>query len=536
MIGKQKWMAFGMATIVGISAIAPVGEQVVFAQATTSLPFNEEVVKAYATVEPLVAQAEQTKTVKDVAIAYEAFIGMSQLFILNDQLVYKEGNDMDKLYERVYVLVYGLSKEDQKKHLPLLADKWVDTVKNNTSTIMSFYLDDFLSINKNKDVQADFNLATKKLRLYRTLPPGTPLPTDWQKTTDEMIDEQEGTVLKPVLDAPPPPPTAVTQLPEKDANVSTPTTSKTVEFVQEGDFWYEVTVSYKNGNPIKTDKRKLSAKEAPHLYQGDSGSGQGTDTGADAKENAGVYFPELTESEKAYILEDQNEESKSTLQYTLEKQGDAPYYFDTGLRVNEKMNASYEQYRDVLYQIAVKSGGYVVEDDGRVLVVIDKKAIIVKDIQKEYSEKEIESLFESFPNIDIRILETRIGTSASLEQQLVSKQARTVTVSGEKVDLSTTPIVREERVLLPIKAIVEKMGAVVTQDGDQFTATKDKLTVVYELKSTKVVVKGKETDIGIAPDVKDGILFVEMSELASAFNYEIVWDGDSSELAFNKKQ
>lgn len=536
MMGKQRWMGFGLATVVGVSAIAPVGEQVVFAEEKTSLPFNEEVVKAYSTVEPLVVLAEESKTAKDVALAYEAFIEMSQLFILDDQLVYEEGNDMDKLYERVYALVYGLSKEEQKKHLPLMADKWVDIVKNNTSTIMRFYLEDFLSVNENKDVQAEFDLSARKLRLYQTLPPGSPLPADWQKPIEEMIDEQEDSVSEPVIDAPPPAPDAVTQSPEKGANTSRPSSSKTVEFVQEGEFWYELTVSYKNGNPVKTDKRKLSEREAPHLYQSEVESENASGKGTDGRGGSGVLFPELTDSEKAYILEDQNEQSKYTLQYTLEKQGDAPYYFDTGLRVDEKMNASYEQYRDVLYQIAVKSGGYVVEDEGRVLVVIDKKAIIVKDIKKDYSEKEIESLFESFPNIDIRVLETRIGTSASLEQQLVSKQARTVTVAGEKVDLSTTPIVRDERVLLPIKEIVEEMGVVLEQKGDQFIVTKDKVTVIYQLKSTNVIVKGKETDIGIAPDVKDGILFVEMSELATAFNYEIVWDGDSSELAFNKTE
>ena len=535
MMGKQKWMGFGMATIVGISAVAPVGEQVVFAQATPSLPFNAEVVKAYGEVEPLVALAEETKSVKDVAVAYEAFIGMSQLFILDDQLVYKEGNDMDKLYERVYALVYGLSKEEQKKHLPLMADKWVEIVKNNKSTIMSFYLQDFLAINKNKDVQAEFDLSAKKLSLYQSLPPGSPLPSDWKKPIAQIIKEQEKTESAPVLDAPAPPPGATTPTPEKGANTSMPSASTTIEFIQEGDFWYEVTVNYQNGNPVKTEKRKLTEKEAPHLYQSEVGNGTGSAGTTGGKDGDGVYFPELTDSEKAYILEDQNEQSKYTLQYTLEKQGDAPYYFDTGLRVDEKMNASYQQYRDVLYQIAVKSGGYVVEDEGRVLVVIDKKAIIVKDIKKDYSEKEIESLFESFPNIDIRILETRIGTSASLEMQLVSKQARTVTIAGEKVDLSTTPIVRDERVLLPIKEIVEKMEATVEQDGDQFIVTKDNVTVIYELKSTKVIVKGKETDIGIAPDVKNDILFVEMSELATAFNYEIVWDGDSSELAFNKK-
>ena len=529
MKGRQKWMGLGLATVVGVSSFAPVGEQVASVHATASLPFNAEVVKAYEKTEPLIKKAEETKKESDVKIAYESFIKMSQLFILDDQNVYKEGNDMDKLYERLNSLMYGLPDNLQKKLLPVMADKWVEELKNNKSSIMKFYLEDLLLENKKTEIQKDFDLSFRKLTFYQTMPPDTELPENWDADIEDLIKEQEDSYPEPVLDNPDNAPDAKTEVPDSDASSSTPVNEQSVEYIQEGKTWYEVTVSYKDGNVTKTEKRKLSADEAPHLYQTETVADNGANT------STSDYFPELTDREKEYLLEDQNEESKHTIQYSLDKQGDAPYFFDTGLRVDKEMNASYEQYKDVLYQIAVKSGGYVVEDTGRVLVVIDKKAIIVKDIKKSYTESEIESLFESFPNIDIRILETRIGTSTSLEQQLVSKQARTVLIEGKKVDLVTTPIVREERVLLPIKEIVAEMGAVLEQKGAQFIVTKEKDSVVYELKSKKIVVKGKEVDIGIAPDVKDGVLYVEMSELASAFNYELVWDGDSSELAFNKK-
>lgn len=530
MKGIQKWMGLGLATMVGFSALAPVGEQVSLVHATTTtLPFNAEVVKGYATTEPLIAKAEQTQKESDVIIAYESFIKMSQLFILDDQNVYKEGNDMDKLYERLNRLMYGLPDNLQNKLLPVMADKWVVELKNNKSSIMSFYLKDLLLENPKAEIKKDFDLSYRKLVFYQSMPPGTELPANFGADIEDLIDEQEASYSKPVLDNPNSQPNAKTEVPDKDGTSSTPRNEKSVEFIQDGKFWYEVTSSYKNGKIVKTDKRKLSVSEAPHLYQEETTTDTGTNTGNP------VLFPELTDRELAYLLEDQNEESKHSIQYSLDKQGEAPYYFDTGLRVDSKMNASYEQYKDVLYQIAVKSGGYVVEDEGRVLVVIDKKAIIVKDIKKSYKEAEIESLFESFPNIDIRILETRIGTSTSLEQQIVSKQARTVSIEGNKVDLETTPIIREERVLLPIKEIASKMGATLEQNGAQFIVQKDGVTVVYELKNKKIVVKGKQIDIGIAPDVKEGVLYVEMSELASAFNYEMVWDGDSSELAFNKK-
>lgn len=520
----------GMASVVGLSVLAPVGEQILVVQASSSLPFNQEVVKGYQITEPLVKKAEKSKSEADVKKAYESFVKLSQLFILSDQSVYKEGNDMDKLYERLRKLMYSLPSTIQTKHLPLMADKWVDEVKGNTSTIMRFYLEDFLNGNKNNTVQKDFDLALRKLNYYQTMPPDSDLPKGWDKEIKDLSKEQDKAQSKPVENNPNTAPPATTNKGDSAGTSSRIQDTASIELVKEGNTWYEITVTYKNGKPSVSSKRKVTPEEAPHLYPSTfSGTEVSNDVG---KENP---FAELTEDEKDYLLEDQNQDSKFTIQYSLDKQGENPYYFDTGLRVDKKMNASYEQYKDVLYQIAVKSGGYVVEDKGRVLVVIDKKAIIVKDIKKEYSEKEIESLFESFPNIDIRILETRIGTSTSLEQQIVSKQAKTVSIEGKKVDLETTPIVRDGRVLLPIKEITSEMGAKLKQKEDQFIVTKGKDTVIYQLKSKKIVVKGKEVDIGIAPDVKDGVLYVEMNELASAFNYELIWDGDRSELSFNKK-
>lgn len=531
MKSKQHWLGLGMASVIGLSVLAPIGEQVLVVQASSSLPFNPEVVKGYNATQPLLMKAEKSKSEADVKKAYESFVKMSQSFILSDQSVYKEGNDMDKLYERLRKLMYALPSGMQTKLLPQMADKWVDEVKGNTSTIMRFYLEDFLKGNKNGSVQDRFDRSLRKLNYYQTMPPDSKLPADWDKSVNQLSKEQDKVQSKPVQEntVTPPAVRSSSSTSNKPTNFAGNTS---VELEKVGDTWYEVTVTYKDGKVSGTNKRKLTPKEAPHLYPLESSDTSTSDGGATGGNDK---FAGLTQEEQDYLLQDQNQDSKFTIQYSLDKNGEKPYYFDTGLRVDKKMNASYEQYKDVLYQIAVKSNGYVVEDKGRVLVVIDKKPIIVKDIKKEYSEREIESLFESFPNIDIRVLETRIGTSTSLEQQIVSKQAKTVTIEGKKIDLDSTPIVREGRVLLPIKEVTSDMGATLKQKEDQFIVTKGKDTVIYQLKSKKIVVKGKEVDIGIAPDVKDGVLYVEMNELAKAFNYNLEWDGDSSELSFNKK-
>lgn len=533
---KQKWMALGLASAVGLSSLVPVGNQSV-AVASSGFPFNEEAKAQYDTIVPLVVQAEKSKTEADVVAAYEAFILITDMLSIEDQVVYKEGNDLDKLYERLKKLMYSMPADFQKKHIPLMANKWVEEVRKSLQSITRYYLVDLMATNKNKAVQDELDLVNRKLDFYNTVrDPEVTLPDDWDKPLDELIKDYEDSLAKEETgagDYAPPPGTGDSLAGDDGSNKqdSQPVVGAGVDYVKEGDTWYEVTYSFKNGKAVQTGKKKLSPTTHPHLY----GRSVGTNNATGSTSIAGSYELKISKEKMDYLTEDQNVESEYTIQYSLDKQAESPYYFDTALRVDKNMNASYEQYKDVLYQIAVKSGGYVVEDNGRVLIVIDKKPIIVKDVKKAYSEKEIESLFEAFPNIDIRILKTRIGTSTSLEQQIVSKQAKSIKVDGKDVETASTPIVRDNRVLLPIKELSDALGAKIEQKEDKFVVTKGKDTVIYQLKSTKVVVKGKEMDIGIAPDVKDGTLYVEMNELAKAFGYILTWDADSSELAFTKQ-
>lgn len=532
MRNKRKWMAVGLATAVGLSAIVPMGQPTVV-QANSGFPFNEKAKLEYEKIVPLVVQAEKTKAEKDVIAAYEAYILLTDKLDSSDLNVYKEGNDLDKLYERLKKVMLGMPKAFQNKHIPIMADKWVEEARKSLRSVLRYHLFDLVQTNKNPDIEEKLRLVERKLHFYDLVrDPDVKLPEGWDSSIDELIKEHEQTVQKPVNDNPAPPPSMDTTPGTNGSGGGTtapPSQGSGTEFVQIGDTWYEVTYSYKNGKVVQTGKKKLTPETHPHLYGQDSESIGGTS----GKSNS--FQLAISKEKLDYITKDQNAESEYTIQYSLDKQSEAPYYFDTALRVDKDMNASYEQYKDVLYQIAVKSGGYVVEDNGRVLIVIDKKPIIVKDVKKAYSEQEIESLFEAFPNIDIRILKTRIGTSTSLEQQIVSKQAKTVKVDGNDVELTSTPIVRDNRVLLPIKELGEALGATVKQKEDKFVVTKDENEVIYQLKSTKVVVKGKTVDIGIAPDVKDSVLYVEMSELSKAFGYELTWDADNSELAFAKK-
>lgn len=555
MMKKQAWVSLGLATAVGLSAIIPVGNAV-HVEAASGFPFNAKAKAQYDKIVPLMKKAEKSKSEKDVTMAYQEFIKITRTLNGADKEVYKPGNDLDKLYERLKKLMLSMPKTYQNKHIPIMADKWADETRYSRNSIARYYLEEWIRNNKNPNISKKLMLVKRKLNLYSLMTnPTDSLPKGWDKDDSSLkkeIDNKNKGGAYETSENMPKPPNATTSPSGSGTNNTGSSGSsggsggtsggsnssssgstqvgQAGELVQVGKTWYEVQYRYTNGKPKEISRVKLTPKSNPELYGFSSSS-----SASSGSYNNQALLDRLGKEQAEYLTQDQNSESEYTIQYSLDKQGEKPYYFDTGLRVDKKNNASYEQYKDVLYQIAVKSGGYTVEDKGRILIVIDKKPIIVNDVKKSYSENEIESLFEAFPNIDIRILKTRIGASTSLEEQIVSKQAKVVKVNGKKIELTSTPIVRESRVLLPLKEVVKALGAKVKQDEDKFIVTKGSDTIVYQLKNTKVVSKGKTIDIGVAPDVKDNTLYVEMSELANIFNYDLTWDGDNSELSFNNR-
>lgn len=134
-----------------------------------------------------------------------------------------------------------------------------------------------------------------------------------------------------------------------------------------------------------------------------------------------------------------NELSNFTLQFSLNKNDAKPYYYDSGIRVSKDKTASYTQLRDVLNQIAIKSGGYLIEDNDKVLFISEGKPLVVREKKSEYSEEEVANLLNSFENLDLKVREKGTG-SISIDEELINnEETQNITVKGEKVELSAKP-------------------------------------------------------------------------------------------------
>lgn len=239
------------------------------------------------------------------------------------------------------------------------------------------------------------------------------------------------------------------------------------------------------------------------------------------------------------IVEDaaiEEERSNNTLHYTVTKGTDDVYFYDTGIRVDKDGNASYQQVKDVLYQLAIRAEGYLAEDEGKFLIVVEGKPVLVREEKETYNKAEIEEMFKSFKTVEMRIMPTRIGTTASLEEQLVSGKEQTVKVNGEDTNLKHHPMIEDGQILLSIEELANLLELKYESDKTKHIVSKDDHSIAYEENVKAVIVDEKVKEL-TTPSVlnKEGALMGDIAELLDLFGVDMIWDEESSTILLETK-
>lgn len=494
--------------------------------------YTPEAIAAHDKTVELITKAIETKKLQDIRKAYEAFIEVTPHMDVRNYNAYMPDDQMDHLYFLMRDVLYEVTpKQHREKEIIRFAKMWKDVLVKHTNSIYVYHFryfvmeNDIKSIDKKlSDLEADLNRYVNGIPTENGI---VPLPTEeeMRKIIEEYFKRFGG-------DTPEPKAPTDKEIEDELAkrfpqNSGKDISGQTIRYEQIGGVWYEIVETVVDGKVVKTTKRPLSKEESYRFI---------------VQQNP-YYDPYNTIQQVSYITErqwehytsDQNPESKYTIHYTVNKDEPTPYYYDTGIRVNENKAATYEQYKDVLLIIVDKIGGYLVEDKGKILVVLEGKPIVVFDSKEYYSKQELETLFDEFEKVDIRIMETRIGKAGSLEEQIVSKQAKTIQVNGKEIALETFPMVKNERALLPLEEIVHALGGKLTSSKESYTANKDGNNVIFRLKDNNVYVNGKAITMKNPPIVKDNFLMVEVNELATAFGYSMIWDGETSTINFESR-
>lgn len=244
---------------------------------------------------------------------------------------------------------------------------------------------------------------------------------------------------------------------------------------------------------------------------------------------------EVIDQRKSDAMDNEEVESNLTLQYTVTKGQEDAYYYDTGIRVDKDGTATYQQMHDTLYQLAIRAEGYLVEDKDKFLIVVEGKPVHVTESKKAYTKEEVEDLFKAFDEVEVRIMETRIGTTASLEEQIVTGQAQQVSLDGKVLDLKTKPAIKDGRIVLPIKEIAEFVGAESTIEGSKLTVKQNGHTIVFEDKVKSVLVDGSIIEMSSPAELNEkSVLLGDVSEMLKALEIEKAWDEETSTLVLTR--
>lgn len=101
------------------------------------------------------------------------------------------------------------------------------------------------------------------------------------------------------------------------------------------------------------------------------------------------------------------------------------------------------------------------------------------------------------------------------------------TADGEAVKLPVAPYIKEDRMLVPVRATAEALGCTVTWDAGsgQATLTSEEGILTLRSGSRRMTVGGTETALDVAPDIVDsGHMMLPVRYMAEALGCMVTWD------------
>lgn len=122
--------------------------------------------------------------------------------------------------------------------------------------------------------------------------------------------------------------------------------------------------------------------------------------------------------------------------------------------------------------------------------------------------------------------------SADLTTVILGIGNPVMTVNGTEKPIDaegTSPVIRDNRTLLPVRAVIEEFGGSVEWDGDTRTVTllcggtEVKLTI----DSTAAYVGGEERTLDVAPVIIGGRTMLPIRFVSDCFDIDVKWDGEA---------
>lgn len=113
-----------------------------------------------------------------------------------------------------------------------------------------------------------------------------------------------------------------------------------------------------------------------------------------------------------------------------------------------------------------------------------------------------------------------------------TKFAGRMRARGREIKFDVPPVIKSGTTLIPVRAVVESLGANVNWDAasNTVTITKDDKTVVFDLNNSKVYVNGAEVTIDMPPMKISSRMFVPLRFIAENLGIKINYDNKTGDI------
>lgn len=413
-------------------------------------------------------------------------------------------------------------------------------IQNRNMTIYSriFLVEGIIDYNKDKVVSINEEL-NKILKYYDFLlveewenPEDVPSREWFEQMQDQITDDSD-------LDFSGPPPIydegTQPEPPSKEDEDEYPD----LDNVWEGDKYYSSDTYYqKEGNKCFLVKRKF--KDTVLIE---------TTKEAVPKEDyvyCGIYDyifedapPVKVEIDDEYIYEDQNVESDNYIYYTVNKNEINPYYYNSGIRVSLNNQATYNQLKDALYQVAIKAKGFSTDSNNKSLTIIEGKPIVISNEQEIYSKEQIESLLDKFKFIDLKIqkFEEKVTSlNNDLIDYIKENSNVNVRVDGETISVSEVEI-DNSTIMVSLNEVAPILNLKVENKSNIYTVKGSDNYISFSVGSLSYKEKNNQERKFLAkPKMKNSGLYIDLKTLCEEMGYTITWDSEDLKFDINKKE
>ena len=119
------------------------------------------------------------------------------------------------------------------------------------------------------------------------------------------------------------------------------------------------------------------------------------------------------------------------------------------------------------------------------------------------------------------------------DSQVYQEEDVTVIVEGTNVDMDQTPIRENDRLLVPLRSILESMGAQVEWDeaSQTVTASKEGVTIVLEIGKRQAATNGETVTLDVAPKLVEDTTYVPIRFIGESLGLAVNWDEASQTVS-----